>query len=30
MGDAHQWVPPEQVNPADLPEDPLSGREPIR
>ena len=24
MGDAHQWVSPEQVNPADLPRDPLA------
>lgn len=25
MGDAHQWVQPEQVDPADLPADPLTG-----
>lgn len=27
MGNAHQWVPPENVNPADLPADPLAARD---
>lgn len=25
MGDVHQWVPPERVQPDDLPVDPLAG-----
>lgn len=29
MGNAHQWVAPERVNPADLPADPLAGGGPL-
>ena len=28
MGGAHQWVPMDQVNPADLPADPFAGTAP--
>ena len=28
MGNAHQWVPPEQVKEGDLPADPLAGTTP--
>ncbi|NYG55168.1 hypothetical protein [Nocardioides perillae] len=28
MGEAHQWVAPADVDPADLPADPLAGRGP--